>query len=66
MNKTVNGYLNIKKIQALTGLSYLTVYRKFTEGQIQGAFQMGRHWLISLDDWDKYIKRLKNDRPKSS
>ena len=44
MNKPLSGFLNIKKIQALTGLSYLTIYRKFTEGKIQGAFQMGKQW----------------------
>ncbi len=66
MNKSVNGYLNIKKIQALTGLSYLTIYRKFTKGDIRGAFQMGKQWLISLDDWNQYINRLKNERPKPS
>ena len=60
MNKPHSGYLNIKKIQALTGLSYLTIYRKFTEGQIKGAFQMGKHWLVSNEDWHKYIERLKD------
>ena len=60
MNKPHSGYLNIKKIQALTGLSYLTIYRKFTEGKIQGAFQLGKHWLVSNEDWQSYIERLKN------
>ena len=60
MNKPLSGYLNIKKIQALTGLSYLTIYRKFTEGKIQGAFQMGKQWLVSNEDWQTYIDRLKN------
>lgn len=63
MNNQQIGYLTIKKIQALTGLSYLTIYRKFVKGNIKGAFQFGKQWLISIDDFKTHIDRLKNDRP---
>jgi predicted site-specific integrase-resolvase len=65
MKHTNNGYLSIKNIQAMTGLSYLTVYRQFTEGKLKGAFQMGKQWLISLDDWDNNIERLKNENTRA-
>lgn len=61
MKTNHNGYLSIKNVQAMTGLSYLTVYRQFTEGKLEGAFQMGKQWLISLDDWNVNIQRLKNE-----
>lgn len=61
MKTNHNGYLSIKNVQAMTGLSYLTVYRQFTEGKLKGAFQMGKQWLISLDDWNVNIQRLKNE-----
>ena len=60
MKKPTNAYLSIKKIQSLTGLSYLTIYNKFSKGEIQGAFQMGRSWRISIEDWNKYVKELRN------
>ncbi len=55
-----NRYLNIKNVQEMTGLSYLTVYRMFTEGKIKGAIQMGNRWMVSLADWNNHIKELKN------
>tara|TARA_B100001939_G_scaffold346648_1_gene365938 strand:- start:2469 stop:2669 length:201 start_codon:yes stop_codon:yes gene_type:complete len=64
MKTNHNGYLSIKNVQAMTGLSYLTVYRQFTEGKLEGAFQMGKQWLISLDDWNVNIQRLKNETNK--
>jgi len=62
MSKPQNGFLNIKSIQGQTGLSYLTIYRMFTEGKIKGAFQLQKRWLVSQDDWGKYIEGLKNAR----
>ena len=62
MSKPQNGFLNIKSIQGQTGLSYLTIYRMFTEGKIKGAFQLQKRWLVSQDDWVTYIEGLKNAR----
>lgn len=60
MKQEVVPYLQIKDLQRATGLSYLTIYNRISKGEIQGAFQMGLKWLISLDDWNKYVRSLKN------
>jgi len=35
-----------------------TVVRKMRDGEFEGAFQLGRLWRISDNDFEKYIKSL--------
>ncbi len=53
-------YLNIKDIQEMTGLSYLTIYRQFKDNKIIGGFQLGTRWMVSVGDWNNHIRKLKD------
>ena len=56
----MSSLLTLKEISSTaTPLSTLTKWAR--EGELTGAFKIGKKWVISSEDWDNFLQKKKEE-----